>query len=254
MSGRAKDFWAGMNNISKITKMIIKKREQSAYHNTIVQPEISNKSAILDLTKTRDQNLFQLKNVLVNTNLFELFAYIFSDMYRYNFSQVSSLDTDVHKNLYDESELNLLQEVDLMSHSCNMFNQMYLYMQNKRTYGAFVDYFLLFALVHDFGKSKALQESFELSLEVGHHENSAQYLEERILDTGKRFTPGESEALRLVINAIRVHHDDVLVSIETVPSEADEKNNNIQENELQKIILQFFKVVHTAQREIEFKI
>lgn len=244
---QAKHFWQSMHNLSKITEIINKKRlESSDRDNIAIQPKIEKK-VILDIGRSREQNLIHLREVLLNKNLYELFAYIISDMYRHNFRTVSILDIDVHKHIYDENELDLLENVDLMEHSFDMFNRMHQYIiDGKMGYGQFVDYFFLIALAHDCGKSKVIQELYELSPEIGHHEKSALYLQERILDAGKRFTPGESETLRVVVNAIKEHHDDVL-EIEVVPTELEEN----KDNELQTIILNCFKDVHTKQRKFE---
>lgn len=244
---KAKQFWLGMSNISTVTAMINKKRKikDHLYCNS---QEVSNH--ILDYRKTKEENLIALRKILKNKNIFDLYGSVVNDMYKYQFSEESSVDYSIQKSLYSVSELDKLGQISLLEHSFGVFNQMYL--ADKSTYGQFNDFFLLSALIHDFGKSSKLRTEFHLSSEDKHHKNSAKYLQQKIDSLKKNFTKEENITLGYVVDAIRIHHDN-LNKITSVHMTNEKEEQQFEENSFHQIILDFLKAADLKQRTIEIE-
>ena len=244
---KAKQFWMGISNISTVTTMINSKRnnQKHVYFNT---QEIENQ--ILQHKKTKEENLISLRKILKNKNIFDLYGSVMNDMYKFKFSDESSVDYTIQKTCHSVGDLDKLSRISLLEHSFGVFNQMYL--SNKSTYGQFSDFFLLSALIHDFGKSPTLRTEFNLSSDEPHHKNSAKYLELKIDTLKKNFTKEEKLTLGYVVDAIRVHHDN-FNKISSIPLIDKTKEDQFEENSFRQIILDFLKVADSKQRSIEIE-
>jgi len=143
--------------------------------------------------------------ILNNKIIAKLIANVLGDMYRFNFKEDSSVQRAFDKSRYSENDLDRLEAVNLLYHSFGVVNKMIEII--PATYNIFRDYFILAALAHDSGKSRALREEYAVSDENGHHKSSADYL---ILRYGKirgGFPKEELDLLQVVCDAIRVQHD-----------------------------------------------
>ena len=243
---KGKEFWMSVNNISKVTKLINEKRKvDKNIYTSNIQTFI-----VLDFNLTKEQNLMLLKNVLKNTKLFELFGYIINDMYKFDFINTSSVDASIQSNNYNTNDLDLLEGINLLEHSFGVVNQMN--SKIDKSYGQVFDFYLLAALVHDFGKNPQLRNNYFLSSEKGHHKASAEYLEQKRDELSESFGKFELDMINLVIEAVRVHHDNLNISIK-IPNNLSSIVDKIDNNELQNIILKFLKESDISQREIELK-
>lgn len=247
MSSKSKQFWQGMNNISKITAMINKRRvnidEEYGYY---------EEGVILSHKYTREKNSSQLISSLTNKTLFSFFDSLLDDMYRYNFMKISSVDSSIVTTLSSPSDIDIVSRVSLLEHTCGVFNKMFF--SDKKTYGRFLDFFLLAAIAHDFGKSLLLREAFGLSGEVKHHKNSALYLEQKLVSHGNVFTAEDRKIYELVVSAIRVQHDDIFM-ISSVHTENSEANKDFfKDNEFRNLILEFLRKADREQRDREISL
>jgi len=242
---KANQFWRGLRNISKITKLINEKRQidkKSYYLN-------SQNKTILSIKYNKEQNLISLKRVLRNKKVFELFGSIINDMYKFNFINSSSVDSTIKKSINCANDLDYLERINLLEHSFGVVNQMNIVADTS--YGRVFDFYMLAALVHDFGKSPNLRKHYSISSENGHHKASAEYLERKKIELKDNIDKFEIDMLNLVIEAIRVHHDNI--KLISVPTEIENVLEDMKKNELQNLILEFLKKADISQRKKELE-
>ena len=242
---KANQFWIGMQNISKITKLINEKRkvDKKSYYLSR-QDEM-----ILSINFNKEQNLISLKEILKNKQVYELFGYVINDMYKFDFINSSSVDSTIQKSFYSTNDLDYLERINLLEHSFGVANEMNIIADIS--YGRVFDFYMLSALVHDFGKSPQLRSHYSLTSEKGHHKASAEYLERKKLELKDNLGKFELDMLNIVIAAIRVHHDNN--SLISVPTEIENVFEDMKKNELQNLILEFLKKADNSQRKKELK-
>ncbi len=242
---KTNQFWRGLRNISKITKLINEKRQidkKPYYFN-------SQDQTILSIKFNKEQNLISLKRVLKNENIFELFGSVINDMYKFEFINSSSVDSTIQKSFYCTNDLDYLERINLLEHSFGVVNEMNIIAD--KSYGRVFDFYMLAALVHDFGKSPSLRNHYSLSSEKGHHKASAEYLERKKIELKDNIKKFELDMLNLVIEAIRIHHDNN--SLISVPTEIENILEDMKKNELQNLILEFLKKADVSQRKKELE-
>jgi len=227
-------FWLRSSNFLKITEKIFTDRDVDT-----AKTNESKAGLKLDHNKGLEYNLFIIKEILVDEKLFCLFEFILRDMYKFSFQTTSIISNNSEKYTDDYK---LLKNVDLLSHSFGVFNNI-TYITNN-SLGIIRDYIFLSALTHDFGKSKELCLFYKIS-EEKHHKASAKYLQTIL--TKKYFACHENilneRYYNFVSNALFIHHDDIKID------STKEKTNKSFED----LILKFLKKSDIKQREFELR-
>lgn len=228
-------FWKELQGTIAIYDAVAERRNNSTDEKQIKQQKINITKKIIDM-----QYQHGLDFVLSNTTKFHnLFKELFIDMDKYEFRNTESVSQEFDTHLLEyNNRYKLLTSIDLYSHTINVIVEtIKLAGLPQETKNIAV----LISLLHDFGKSKELQTTyqFEKIESSKHHYVSANYAKQKLQN--ERFSHKSKneitkELIELVEKTLRSHHEktkepnlflDLLVKADF----------NARENELNGILL-----------------
>ena len=157
MTNNSSFFWNSVYNIASIANLIKKKREESGQYEMKVL-NVQSKEKILDENENFKYNLIALRKNLKSKRLLDFITYCFFDTYRFQFEKQSSVGSSIGKFSATQSDLDKLVSIDLREHTYGVINEMIKLL--PVTYNSMYDFFILAALVHDYGKSVEMKKEY----------------------------------------------------------------------------------------------
>lgn len=240
-------FWMGANLISNLANRL--QKDRASKEKKI--KELQAKSSLLFLGKENDKktNIYILKKICSsNKKSYALLGDMLEDMYRFNFSDFSSVEQNNLETEEQKNDYSLLAKIDLFEHSLGVFNNMHKLIE--KTYGEYFHHLLMAALVHDFGKCSSLCEEYKITKELTHCQKSAIYFKMKVQEIGKYLNGGwtedEMRLLQIVVNAVDAQHNkNSRIQI------LSKEDKNKQENGIEKLFIDFLMEADKNQRESE---
>ena len=236
-----KHFWMSIRNLECIVKTISEARKtRPNYRSSFIKNKLHENF-------TEHENLSIFIKTLNNSEIEKLMIEIFMDMYKYDFAGISSVKNK-YSNLPQEG-LENVKKSNLLNHTFGVINNMNEMI--SKSYGTATDFFILVAMVHDYGKSlnliqgEVLAEYDKDGQKKYHHKISSEYLSNKII--GKKFNKSTNKLLKATINAINLHHD----QLNTTNIKADEEKEVSEAEAFSSILLDALKKADIKQREYE---
>ncbi len=135
-----------------------------------------------------------------------LFAKLFEEMERFNFKESASVTDSKFENKKAQFE-----NIKLYEHTINTFNSMLKILGGTETSQQYLnkDIFLIIALLHDFGKSHALCEAYDIDItEHDHWVRSADYFIKLINEDDDLYLLEET-TIKIIHKTLFLHHTNI---------------------------------------------
>lgn len=163
------DFWNGLRNITTISNLISKKREEDEKREEKIPNEI-----VLSTSFDYIQNWSRFYNIMTMTNpqIRALTLNIFDSLNKPEVIEESCIDRELDSQKFSKKELDKLSRIDLLMFIYSLVNTMNAIVPS--TYNIFKDHFLLAAIAHSAGKSEKIRVEYDLK---NKYTTSADYLE-----------------------------------------------------------------------------
>ncbi len=165
------DFWTSAFCISKLISSIAIKNNR----NPTESKKNSVASGSLNLTNPANVNVDIFTRMISSETLKVLAGELVLDMYEFHFDNCSSVNPNFVPKKSRKNMLGVRKSVSLLEHTFGTVNQMNLLI--GKSFGVNTDFFLILALVHDYGKCENLKEEFQIVSSLSHNEASRVYLE-----------------------------------------------------------------------------
>ena len=124
----AKEFWFRSRNIIKTSEIIHKHRVKKIKIKNSKKIEV-----ILDFRNTYEENLYNISHAINNKKMLKVFDVLLQDMYKFNFINCSIVSNN---SVHYSGDYALLKDINLLFHSCGVFNPPYRQGLNSPTLGS----------------------------------------------------------------------------------------------------------------------
>ena len=151
----------------------------------------------------------------VSPFMLEVIHDLFGSMYHLDFRRTSSVNIDIEEDRRDK-DYDLCQNIDLFTHSHGVYENMYTLCKQKKYPQHYIDYFLVIALTHDFGKCPRIYKHYESRVKkdskevVKHQFISALYVRDFLVSYNERQTDSrfklQERDIDMVAKTLNNHH------------------------------------------------
>jgi len=245
-----RSLWLSANNTIILMNELSKSRE--------IKKENNYNEKILSSLNTQNENWDILSKKLTNKKIEIFIKEMFDDMYNYKFDEVSSVESSFQANYFTPSNLSYLEEnIMLLQHTFNVIN----FMDNitYNTFGNILDFLYILAMLHDFGKSKALRDNYNLDNNGGHHKASSEYLNKKMnksVELNKLNDTSIFELLETISFTINIHHDEkdlILAPNKIKELVGEDKPKEEKKKHISRFFMKHLVKADTKAREYELR-